>query len=287
MVRHVVNRGKGAAVRTGFAVASGRFVAVIDADGQYDPRDLVPLVGLCDAGWDIAMGQRFDPSLTTTYSRLRSSASHLMLRLVRLVVDPALSETQAGIKVFRSEVVAAVAPHLECDGFAIDVEVLAWARALGYRRQAVHPVSFDHDGRTTVTLTRSIAMVRDLGRIRRRIRRSLPGALPSTRPRRSACRRERRARELWAQAARLVVVEPSTQRSLDELIGRASANASLLRLSAEMALNADRRSGGDCTDAARLLNDAASMVDRGVVSAARPSIWPRRSVVRCRGRMVR
>jgi len=260
VVHHVSNRGKGAAVRTGFGVVTGRLVAVIDADGQYDPRSLVPLVALCDAGWDVAVGQRFDAAAATTYSRARTSASGLMLRVVRLVVDGALSETQAGIKVFRSEVVSAVAEHLECDGFAIDVEVLAWARRLGFRRQAVHPVSFEHDGRTTVTVARSVAMLRDLIRIRRRLARS--GVVMTDRRTRRSSGRDRRALELWAHAARLCATESRSLRPVEEIVSRAGGDGPLIRHAAALALDADRRSTERNREVVELLNEAAGVVER-------------------------
>ena len=60
VVRHPVNRGKGAALRTGFAHARAPFVAVQDADLEYDPKDLAELLEplLADQA-DVVYGSRF------------------------------------------------------------------------------------------------------------------------------------------------------------------------------------------------------------------------------------
>src|SRR5215213_10023821 len=57
-IQHDVNRGKGAAVRTGCLAASGSYVAFIDADLASPPEDLLVLLTALDAGADLAVGVR-------------------------------------------------------------------------------------------------------------------------------------------------------------------------------------------------------------------------------------
>ncbi|MGE0796298.1 MAG: glycosyltransferase family 2 protein, partial [Acidimicrobiia bacterium] len=60
LVRQPRNRGKGAALRRGFELASGPFVVVQDADLEYDPADFEQLVGpLIDGSADVVFGSRF------------------------------------------------------------------------------------------------------------------------------------------------------------------------------------------------------------------------------------
>src|SRR3954468_15026177 len=55
VIRHPVNRGKGAAVRTALAEAAGEFSAIMDADLEYDPQDLERLLRPLLAGWTNAV----------------------------------------------------------------------------------------------------------------------------------------------------------------------------------------------------------------------------------------
>ena len=60
LIRHPANRGKGAALRTGFAQARGDYVAVQDADLEYDPEDLKRLLEPLRSGIaDVVFGSRF------------------------------------------------------------------------------------------------------------------------------------------------------------------------------------------------------------------------------------
>ena len=60
VLHHDINQGKGASLRTGFAKATGDFVAVQDADLEYDPNDLKKLiVPLINGDADVVFGSRF------------------------------------------------------------------------------------------------------------------------------------------------------------------------------------------------------------------------------------
>ena len=60
VLHHEVNQGKGAALRTGFAAATGEFVAVQDADLEYNPQELVKLIAPLEEGSaDMVVGSRF------------------------------------------------------------------------------------------------------------------------------------------------------------------------------------------------------------------------------------
>jgi hypothetical protein len=263
VLRHSKNAGKGAALRTGFGVCTGQFVGFIDGDGQYDPCGLVELLTLCERGWDVVIGQRWDEAAQVDYSLWRRGLSGLMQQLVRRIVDPSLSETQAGIKVFRGEVIRAVDPHLRSTGFSIDVEILALAKRMGFRRHGVHPIKFHHDGDSTVTAARSLAMVRDLFKIRSQLsalQRSATIAASTSTPSLTSLRKERVAMELLAHATRLAALQTARGVAIEELSRRAKYRPVRVEYSLAIAPPGDRRGGDQVTDATQLLEDTAALL---------------------------
>lgn len=68
VLHHDKNQGKGAALRTGFQKASGMFVAIQDADLEYDPNDLKRLLEpLLSDDADVVFGSRFYPTARTEF----------------------------------------------------------------------------------------------------------------------------------------------------------------------------------------------------------------------------
>jgi hypothetical protein len=137
VIRQAQNRGKGAAVRTGFSAARGRSIVFMDADLATDLGDLdALLLALEDS--DIALGSRADPATVIETSTARRSLMGVQFnRLVRQVTKLPLHDTQCGFKGFRAST-GKLLMHLSAiDGFAFDVEVLALADRLGFRSSEV------------------------------------------------------------------------------------------------------------------------------------------------------
>jgi len=95
--------------------------------------------------------------------------------LVRLLVLKGYRDTQCGFKAFRKEAAMDLFSRLQTTGFGFDVEVLALCRELGYRVAEV-PIVWSDSRPSRVRFIRgSLAMLKDLLRIRRRARRSRNG----------------------------------------------------------------------------------------------------------------
>jgi dolichol-phosphate mannosyltransferase len=142
---HDVNQGKGAALRTGFSKVTGDFVAVQDADLEYDPNDLVRLLEpLVSGKADVALGSRY---LTTGPHRVlyfwHSVGNQLLTLISNIFTDLNLTDMETCYKVFKREVIQSI--EIEEDRFGFEPEIVA---KLADRRLRIYEMGISYDGRT-------------------------------------------------------------------------------------------------------------------------------------------
>jgi dolichol-phosphate mannosyltransferase len=145
VLAHERNRGKGAALRTGFAGVRGDLVAVQDADLEYDPRDLKRLIEpLRRDEADVVLGSRF---LSAGSHRVlyfwHYLANRFLTLLSNMFTDLNLTDMETGYKVFRRDVVQALT--LEEDRFGIEPELVA---KIAHRRLRIFEMGISYAGRT-------------------------------------------------------------------------------------------------------------------------------------------
>ena len=145
LLHHEKNQGKGAALRTGIAKASGDFVAIQDADLEYDPMDLRRLlVPLRNGEADVVLGSRF---LSTGYHRVlyfwHSVGNQFLTLLSNMLTDLNLTDMETCYKVFRREVIQSIS--IEENRFGFEPEVVA---KIAHERLRIYEMGISYRGRT-------------------------------------------------------------------------------------------------------------------------------------------
>jgi glycosyltransferase involved in cell wall biosynthesis len=147
IVLHDRNRGKGAAVRTGFQQATGDIVLIQDADLEYDPVQYPRLIQpIVEGVADVVYGSRF---ISTAPHRVLYFWHYLgnrtLTALSNIFTDLNLSDMETCYKVFRREAIKSITPTLKEDRFGIDPELTA---KIARRKYRVYEVGITYFGRT-------------------------------------------------------------------------------------------------------------------------------------------
>lgn len=143
---YMKNQGKGHAVRLGMLKATGDYIAFIDSGMEIDPNGISMLLEHME--WynaDIIVGSKRHPASVVKYPMQRKILSLGYQYIIWFLFHLNVRDTQAGIKIFKRKVLKKILPRLLVKKYAFDLEMLAVARRLGFKRIYEAPIKLKYN----------------------------------------------------------------------------------------------------------------------------------------------
>ncbi len=134
--------GKGAALRAGFAAATGEYIVMLDADGSMDPHEIERFVDALAEGHELVKGSRFDADGgSDDITFMRRFGNGLFVRMANVMFGARLTDLCYGYIGFRRSRLASL--RLDATGFEIETQIVTHALRAGLKVGEVP--SFERD----------------------------------------------------------------------------------------------------------------------------------------------
>ena len=144
LVRHPANQGKGAAIRSGIAQATGDVIVIQDADLEYDPADLPGLLApILDGRADAVFGSRFQGGPHRVLYFWHSVGNRVLTLLSNMFTDLNLTDMETCYKLVRADLLKRL--PLTSNRFGFEVEITA---RLAQARARIWELPISYSGRT-------------------------------------------------------------------------------------------------------------------------------------------
>ncbi|EKD90310.1 MAG: dolichol-phosphate mannosyltransferase [uncultured bacterium] len=148
-----INKGKGFAVKYGVEKARGDIIGFIDAGMDIDPSEISIMLDIME--WnkaDIVVGSKLHPDSKVNYPFARKILSWGYRTITHLLFGFSIRDTQVGFKLYKRIVAKDVFKRILVKRFAFDVEALAVAYRLGYKKIYESPIKLDFSGYSSVSI---------------------------------------------------------------------------------------------------------------------------------------
>jgi glycosyltransferase involved in cell wall biosynthesis len=168
-IRHDKNRGKGAALKTGFIYALQNgfdIVLTLDADGQHKPEQASSLLDkMLSTGADLTIGSRMHSTKVMPIHRVISN--HLTTFLLTLRTGQKIADSQSGFRMHSAQLLRAVIDDLATERFEFESELLIRSIRKGYKISAVDVDTIYSDEKSSMQLKDVIRFIHMFWRSKR------------------------------------------------------------------------------------------------------------------------
>jgi dolichyl-phosphate beta-glucosyltransferase len=155
VINNSTNHGKGYVVKQGLLEAKGKYVVFLDADGSTSITHVEKFLPELEKGMDVVIGSRkiagsFVQVHQPKYREIMGEGGNWLIRIVLGLWN--FPDTQCGFKMLTGQAAHEIAKRMVVDRFGFDFELIALARALGYKIKQM-PVRWLNEEGSTVSLT--------------------------------------------------------------------------------------------------------------------------------------
>ena len=172
VVKGEVNMGKGAAVRRAALASTGDIVMYTDCDLAYGTAVIGEAVEVMKSeSCDIVAGSRaIPPEGYAGYTFIRRLASKVYVKVLTTFAGFRLSDSQCGFKVFRGSLAKKIFSLAETNGWAFDFELFLLAKREGAKVRELPVKIINHRESRISVLRDSVRMLREIARIKKRVK---------------------------------------------------------------------------------------------------------------------